>query len=318
MFNNNPIPITSHISDPRINIRENPDPFMICHEGRYYCYSTGLHGVNVLRSDDLESFEHMGFALHDANYYAYWAPAVIFRDGLFYMYYSCLPAGEEDAHQEFLRVATATDPLGPFVCQKVLFDEFSIDAHVVEKDGGLYLFYSANIYDSADDKIGTVTLLDKMLDPYTPQGAPRVVVGPSIDQEIHMRNRDGDGRDWYTIEGGFYFERGGIGFLMYSANAWTQADYFVGYATCDANMPLDEAVFTKYPGPDVYQPLIGKDDYFTGCGHNSMITGPNGDLCIVYHGRPRNEKVEEDGGGRRLCISRVVVEGERLVLLPRE
>lgn len=315
MFANNPRPITTTHSNPQINIHSNPDPYAIFHQGMYYVYSTNYYGVNVLRSKDMIVFEHMGFALSDAGYHSYWAPCVFYYKGLFYMYGSSVPVGETDPHLGYMRVATSDSPLGPFTYQRTMCDEFSIDPHVVEKDGQLYMFYSPN---RMEGKIGTLTVLDKMLDPLTLEGKPRIVVAPSIEQEISTRNRLGDGRDWYTIEGGFYFEDGGTGFLMYSANCFTHEDYFVGYSICDAASPLDEAVFSKYPSDTTYNPLIGKDEYFTGCGHNSMITGPNGELLIVYHGRPNNDTAPASnvGDDRRLCVSAVEIHGKELRLVP--
>ena len=318
MYDNNPIPITTKLDNPLTSIHCNPDPYMIYHEGVYYCYSTGYHGVNVLRSDNFNSFEHMGFALKDDSQKAYWAPAVIFYNGLFYMYYSSVLNGETDPHREFLKVAVADNPLGPFTWKRTLFDEFTIDAHVVEKNGELYLFYSPNITEG--EKIGTIIALDKLIDPFTPLGKPRIIVYPTIEQEIHIRNRSGYNRDWYTIEGAFYFEYGGTGFLMYSANAFEHEDYFVGYCTCDSSVPLDEAVFQKYPDDKTYNPLIGKDNFVTGCGHNSIITGPNKELFIVYHGRSRVEAHKPGGldDGRRLCVSEIKVKGKELILARRK
>jgi len=317
MFNNNPIPFKVSHKNPLVRSECNPDPYMILHDGIYYCYSTGHHGVNVLRSKNLESFEHMGFALHDEEWESYWAPAVIHYNGTFYMYYSSVQKEESDVHKHYLQVAVSDNPLGPFIYKKTLFDEFTIDPHVIEKDGQLYLFYSANITEG--QKIGTIILLDKLLDPFTPQGKPRLVVAPSIEQEIFAKNRLGDGRDWYTIEGGFYFESGGTGFLMYSANAFMHGDYFVGYSTCDLSVPLDEAVFQKQPDDFTYNPLIGKDEFFTGCGHNSVIKGLNDELLIVYHGRPRAKENEsfEKNDGRRLCISGMITDNGKLTLVKR-
>jgi len=315
MFSNNPRTIITTHENPLINIHSNPDPYAICHKGIYYVYTTGYYGVNVLRSKDMKTFEHMGFALSHDAYHSYWAPCVFFHDGIFYMYGSSVPAHETDPHLGYMRVATSDNPLGPFTYKKTLCDEFSIDPHVVEKDGQLYMFYSVN---RMEGKIGTLTVLDKLIDPLTLEGKPRIVVAPSIEQEISTRNRLGDGRDWYTIEGGFYLEHGNIGFLMYSANCFTHEDYFVGYSICDAGSSLDDAVFGKHPSDKAYRPLIGKDKYFTGCGHNSMITGPSGELLIVYHGRPKHDTapVSDMGDDRRLCVSAVEFHGKELRLVP--
>ena len=161
MFDNNPIPITASHTSPQVDTNTNPDPYMIFHDGWYYCYTTGHHGVNVLRSQDIESFEHMGFALSVPGQISYWAPAVICYKGRFYMYYSSMLEGEDDAHLEFLKVAVADNPLGPFEYEKTLFNYFSIDADVIEKNGELHLFYAAN--DTSGDKIGTMVMIDKLV-----------------------------------------------------------------------------------------------------------------------------------------------------------
>jgi len=316
MFSNNPIPITSIPNNPQKNILCNPDPYAIFHDGMYYVYSTGWRGVNVLRSKDLRSFEHMGFALSDDNRMNYWAPAVMEYKGVFYMYYSSMLKGETDPHRELMQVAVADNPLGPFTYKKTFYDEFSIDAHVIEKNGELFLFYAANITEG--EKIGTMVMLDKLLDPLTPANKPRLILAPTIRQEMSAKNRPGFNRDWYTLEGAFYFEDGDTGYLMYSANGFEHEDYFVGYATCDVSRPLDEAVFEKFPSAYDYRPIIGKDEYFTGCGHNSIVAGPGGERLIVYHGRDRREKSPYPGGddGRRLCIAQIQVEEAGLVCVP--
>jgi len=194
MFQNNPIPVTANHTNPLTNICCNPDPYMIFHDGWYYCYSTGYHDVNVLRSKTIENFEHMGFALSVENQLSYWAPAVIFYKGMFYMYYSSNTTCETNPDTEFLKVAVADNPLGPFEYKKTFFKEFTIDADVIVKDDELYLFYCADVH--TGDKIGTRIFLDKLLDPFTPEGNPREVIAPSMEQEIYARDRFGDGRDW--------------------------------------------------------------------------------------------------------------------------
>jgi len=313
MFDNNPVKVTIGREDDRLNPLCNPDPYMIEHEGVYYCYSTGWHGVNVLRSTDLTTFEHMGLAFSHPEKRNYWAPAVFYYNGLFYMYYSCMHKDSDDPHTQCLQVAVSDNPLGPFEYKKTFMEEFSIDPHVVEQNGELYIFYTP--INMEIERIGVVIVVDKLLDPFTLEGKPRLVVKPTIDQEIFIPNRQPYNRDWYTIEGGFYFEHDGVGFLMYSGNAFMHSDYFVGYSTCDASLPLSEAEFTKYPDNNTYSPLIGHDEFCNGCGHNSIIKGPNGEWLIVYHGRSVSEaKIGYSNGddGRRLCISEVRISGKKL------
>jgi len=310
----NPVAIICNYSaeqEKKINPYNNPDPYMINYEGVYYCYTTGWNGVNVLRSDNLETFEHMGLALDDPDQLNYWAPCVLYYQGTFYMYYSSAPRSEgDDPFAQRLKVATANNPLGPFTFQKQLLDYWSIDSHVVEKDGELHLFYAAK-GSSPDGKAGTMCFYQKLKNPETVTGNRRLVVYPTIPQELF------DGGPDYCLEGPFYFEYGGTGFLMYSANRWEDPSYFVGYATIDAKLPLEEAIFSKYPDAQTYRPLIGSDARFTGMGHNSIIKGPDGEMYIVYHAYPRDSTgLPGKGRIRRLCISQIRIAGKEITAAP--
>lgn len=48
---------------------------------------------------------------------------------------------------------------------------------------------------------GTIILLDEMLSPEQFAGNPKPVLLPTLEQEIFAKDRFGDGRDWYTLEG---------------------------------------------------------------------------------------------------------------------
>jgi len=305
LFQSNPRKVTAVNPPPLCDISTNPDPYAILHNGKYYIYSTGWHGVNVLESDDMKTFVHKGFALQMEGHNGFWAPAVFFYKGLFYMYFSCEPG-------QFMKVAVSDNPLGPFEYKKTFYNEFSIDAHVVQKEGELWLIYAGK--DFTGERGGTVVKIDKLLDPFTPAHYNQTIIKPTIDEEIYARNDLPDGGHHYCIEGGFYFEHEGIGYLMYSANAYTHGDYFVGYCTIDAKESFETAQFKKFPDDHTYAPLIGKDEWVTGCGHNSMITGPAGELLIVYHGRPRSEALAVAGDGRQICVSEIKIIDGKLTL----
>ena len=95
------------------------------------------------------------------GYHEYWAPCMHYADGWYYLYFSCMPVGAEVA-QEHLRVAKAPTPFGPFENVKCLYDDFSIDAHVVKTDAGLYLWYAMDNTDC--ERVGTRIVVDKLLD----------------------------------------------------------------------------------------------------------------------------------------------------------
>ena len=43
-----------------------------------------------------------------------------------------------------------------------------------------------------------------------------MVVRPTMDEEIFMRDRFEKGKDWYTVEGAFYFRKGDWHYVTYS------------------------------------------------------------------------------------------------------
>lgn len=313
----NPVPIMASAAAQacsELNPMVNPDPFVLKFNGEYYAYATSGGGVSVLHSTDLVSWTHLGYAYQQQGQFDYWAPAVFYDNGLFYLYVSSRPCGEEDVHVEYLQAAVSEQPEGPFQFRRQLFNTFSIDAHVVrDVDGGLLLLYSTNETLGIDrERPGTVILADRLLDPFTPEGKPRLIVKPTLDEEIYERNRFGDGRDWHTIEGAFYLQRRGVHYVMYSGNAFTKPHYYIGYSTAqhEEGVSIAELKWTKHPDEQTYQPLLRQDDVVEGVGHNSVVKAPNNvDDWVVYHGR---EKSEAEGERRQMRLDPLFWLGEQM------
>lgn len=294
----------------------NADPFIMKHRGIYYCYSSGHDGVNVSLSYDLVNWEYKGYAIVEEGRQEYWAPCAYYYNGLFYLYYSNAPAGEFDPHEERLRVAVSEDPLSGFSLEKVFFDTFSIDAHVVrDVDGSFYLFYSPNNYmGTHENAAGTVILVDRMIDPLTLEGKPVPVVIPTIAEEVFAQNRFGDGRDWHTIEGALYFIRHNMAYVMYSANAFTHENYFIGYSTANKNAPIHQLSWRKHPDDYTYDPFVRRNNIVEGTGHNSLIKAPNNvDYWLVYHGRNCADELIVGTEQRQMRIDPVFFNGDTLV-----
>ncbi len=299
----NPLPIFSAGGLSRESITCNPDPFAIKYKGKYYCYSSGERGVAVLRSDGLQNFTHCGYAYREEDEHSYWAPAVLYWNGTFYLYYSSLANGRTEDHEHFLKIAVSRDPLGPFRFERILISHFAIDPHVVRSGGKMYLFYSENVDRNPETgRIGTAIKMTGMESPLILRDDTRTVLLPTFDEEIFSRNRFGDGKDWHTLEGAFYLEDGRTRYLMYSGNAYTSEDYFIGYATASMSVPLEEAIFTKYPDDDTYFPLVRGCGFLVGTGHNSVVKAPdNVTDVMVYHGKILGEKSGKETDGRRIC-----------------
>lgn len=293
----------------------NPDPFVLRWCGKYYCYSTDAKGVNLSISSDLVNWEYLGLCISEKGYKDYWAPAVIYINGKFYMYYSNIKIDEVEGHNIWLKVAVADNPKGPFIWQKTFFDEFSIDAHPVIWNSQLYMFYSVNnIIGTEEKKAGTIIVMDKMLSPLEFAGERKVVLLPSIEQEIFQKNRFNDGRDWYTLEGAATVVHGDKCFLTYSANAYLNVDYFVGYAVAKVKESLLDMTWKKLPSDYEWKPVLRKNDVVEGTGHNVIVKAPNMvDDWIVYHGRRSDEKLVVAKEQREMRIDRLFFSGDKIV-----
>ena len=305
----NPVPFTDG------KRRTNPDPYILRWCGKYYCYSTDARGVRVSVSKDLVNWEDRGYALEDPACKDFWAPSVFYQNGTFYMYYSNIPSDQSDCHLEHLKLAVSRNPEKGFQWKKTFFEEFSIDSHPVKWNGRLYMFYSVNNWIGTDERItGTCILVDEMKTPEEFSGNPRAVILPTLPQEIYEADRFGDGRDWYTIEGAAHVVHGNRCWLMYSANAYGNVDYFVGTAVAQNRDDLLDMGWKKYPDPCTWAPLLCKNDKMEGTGHNTVTKAPNlTEDWIVYHGRRAEEKLLPDKEQREMCIDPLYFSGDRLI-----
>lgn len=295
--------------------RTNPDPFVLRFRGKYFCYASGESGVHVSRSANLAQWENLGHALEVDGRRQYWAPCVIYADGLFWMYFSNRPNDSDDPHDEHLQLATSAQPQGPFVVRRRLFDTFSIDPHVVrDEDGQYYLFYSTNdVTGLRPDNAGTSIVVDRMPSMDALAGDPRPVVVPTLQEEIFQSNRFGDGRDWHTIEGAAYATHHGTAFVTYSGNAYVGEDYFIGYSRAALDGPISSLSWSKYPSDFIYAPLVRRNAEVSGAGHNSIVAAPNlVDDWIVYHGRDAAATLTPDKEQRVMRIDPLFYDGDTL------
>ena len=132
-----------------------------------------------------------------------------------------------------IRVAVAEHPAGPFVDagRRLTAEPFAIDAHVfADVDGSRWLFYAADFL--ARSHVGTGTVRDRLLDPFTLEGNPRPVALPRHDWHVyHPRRPEKGGVRWHTVEGPFVLRRKGVYYEMFSGGNWQNPTYGVSYAT---------------------------------------------------------------------------------------
>ena len=278
--------------------RSQPDPFIFEDDDKYYLYVTAGKGTEAYSADDpFGEWTFEGVVCSIGTHHNYWAPSVIKIGDWYYIYVSC----EDEGMFQYLHVARAKSPLGPFEDAKCLFDKFSIDSHVVQTEAGLFLWYAEDNTDT--DRIGTRVFVDRLIDPYTPAYQPREVIVPTCDEEIFMRNRHGDGRDWHTIEGAFWFEEDGWQYVMYSGACYQNDTYHIGYAAAkSAEADLTKVDFVKHTADGTFDPVMIKNDYEEGVGHHSVLKY-KGDYYAIYHGRDvdTNDGLDGDRRTARIC-----------------
>lgn len=263
------------------------DPFILKSGGRFYIYVTGHDAIYAYQSDSLlEGWSYYGPVMKVDGLSAFWAPSVMELDGKFYMYNSMEGSGvapDQGGHDGAMHVSVADHPLGPFRLVKRILEPFSIDSHIVQNEAGLFLFYSSNRFDG--ERIGTCIYVDKMIDPFTPAGNPVLVVEPTLDEDIYMKDRYQKGRHWHTIEGAFYFREGDWQYVMYSGNCFEQPTYYIGYARAKTDeIDLTKIKFEKFPDDLTYHPVLKANEFEEGTGHHSMIK-EDGQWYAVYHAR---------------------------------
>ncbi|MBO4355625.1 MAG: family 43 glycosylhydrolase, partial [Clostridia bacterium] len=275
----------------------------------------GGDGVVAFRSDSLTGdYEDIGVVFRAENGKQYWAPSVIYTQGKYYMYVSFMQKEDDDVHLQTMHVASSDFPYGPFKDEGKLIEPFSIDSHVVENSSGLYIFYSSNDYDA--DRAGTYILVDKMLSPTEVSSHPVSVVRPTIDEEIFARDRFRKGQHWHTLEGAFYLFKKGWHYVIYSGNCYESPYYYLGYASAKSDeTDLTKIEFRKWPDEHTYRPLISKNDFEEGTGHNSVIYY-QGEYYCVYHGRDLvpDGRIRGDSRTARICRLKIkdgVITAER-------
>jgi len=279
--------------------KHQPDPFIFEDGGKLYLYVTAKAGVEAYSADDLFGVWHYeGIVASFAGRYDYWAPSVFKYGDRYYIYVSC----STDDEFQYMHGAVSGSPLGPFENEVCFYKRFSIDSHVVETGDGLFLWYAED--NTACDRVGTRIYVDKLIDPLTPANNPKEVIVPTMDEEIFKRNRFGDGRDWHTVEGAFWFKEGEWQYVMYSAGCFDNDSYHIGYAAAHTDeQDLTRVDFVKHTADGAFDPVLIKNHFEEGTGHHSVIKY-QGQYYAVYHGRDpiADERGEfEEARTARVC-----------------
>lgn len=200
---------------------------------------------------------------------AMWAPAVLRKDGLYYIFFGANNVHEGETGG--IGVGVSTRPDGPYrdLLGRPLINEIvngaqPIDQYVfLDDDGTYYMYYGGwghcNVVKLSPDFTSIIPFSDgSSFREVTPQG---------------------------YVEGPFMFKRDGKYYFMWSEGSWGGPDYRVAYAIADSPF-----------GPFEREGVILQQDpgIATGAGHHSVIHIPDTDeYYIVYHRRPAGEKARD-------------------------
>lgn len=290
--------VAEYVSSAPLSTYRNPlkensaDPFVLLHDGVYYLYATSSDsGFKVFSSSDMSSWKDEGWALKAEDSWGnkwFWAPEIIVKDGIFYMYYSV---------EEHLCVATSDSPLGPFkqeVKEPFHTNIKEIDGHVFLDDDGKYYIYFVR-FDNGNNIWGA-GLNDDM---------------SSIKQDTLVRlltpTKDWEKSMYPVVEGPYILKHEGIYYLTYSGDHYQSPGYGVGYAISAS--PLGQ--FVKHKN----NPIMQSNTIVHGSGHHSFVRSQDGtELFMVYHIHNSTAEVHP----RRTSIDRVKfvpVDGEAAELI---
>ena len=248
---------------------QSADPFVLLHNGKYYCYPTSdsHNGYLVYESDDMVNWVDKGYCLVKEDVMGedgFWAPEVTYYKGRFYMVYT------SDFH---LGIAVADSPLGPFKQEEKrwLLEHRAIDgSFFIDGDGRVYLYYVGYNYPG-----GPICVNELSDDLMSVKSEQKVLIRPEEPWEL-VTAYEYEGKTLCVTEGPFMLKHEGKYYLSYSANDYQSPYYAIGYAVSDS--PMGD--FKKYEDNPI---LIGNGNV-QGTGHHSFTTSKDGkELICVYH-----------------------------------
>ena len=209
---------------------------------------------------------------------AMWAPAILEKDGLYYLFFSANDVHEGEVGG--IGVAVSKKPQGPYkdalgkpLIQQIVNGAQPIDQFVFRDDDGQYYMYyggwgHCNMVKMAPDLLSVVPLADG-----------------TMYKEVTPEN---------YVEGPFMLKRGGKYYFMWSEGGWGGPDYSVAYAISDTPMG---------PFKRIGKILQQDPSVATGAGHHSVVKGAGADeWYIVYHRRPLGDTGRDH---RVTCIDKL-------------
>jgi beta-xylosidase len=194
-----------------------------------------------------------------------WAPTVLQRGSTFVMWYATRDTASQ---RQCISVATATNPLGPFV-------DRSTRAAICQVDRGGSIDPEVFTDSTSRSYLVWKSEDNALLKPTALWSAPLSRDGTAIEGATKLLEASG-GWENYLIEGPAMVEENGQFYLFYGANAWQSTNAAMGYATCKT--PSGPCVDTSKG-----RPWMASGGSMLGPSGPSFFTDEDGVQRIAFH-----------------------------------
>jgi len=258
-----------------------PDPSVIrASDGIYYTYATqylnpkGIVNIQVAKSSDLVNWTLEGDAMPlkpkwSGSTQNFWAPNVIEKDGLFYLFFS---ADTYNKRGMAIGVALSSNPLGPFIDSGEIIvegknieciDPMSFNDPV---SGKIYLLWGSGSYPIRIQELDNNGLKLKK------DTKPIDILFPS------------DAKFESLIEASYLIYENNNYYLFYSGNnCWENHTYAVMVARAKSIF----GPFEKFG-----KPIMQSSDKWYAPGANSIIKDLNQEMWMIYHAVNPNNTID--------------------------
>ncbi len=294
----------SAYTNPYFDILGIGDPAVLQYNGGYYLYvTTGAGtggpdlGFKVWYSTDLLDWQPKGWALLKDNttwgQSTFWMGDIKFRDGWFYLLYSCSQAPNGPKRVCVARSQTPTGLFTEYRTPLLSRTNENVDPFVFTDDNGKsYLYWS-----DFEATYHALWVQEISADFGTMIGSPTRVLGPNFSPwEIASNGLP-------IAEAPVVLKKSGVYYLMYSGNLFSTSDYAIGYAT--STRPTGP--FTRSKSNPILAKNFNISPKVSGPGSHSVVKSPDGrEMFCIYaaHHFP-----DSPSGDRMIYIDRMGFEG---------
>ena len=283
------------------------DPVIVKENGIYYCYST--HGYFYM-SEDLKSWKYGGKVFENLPSWVreivpandgkdFWAPEIVFRDGLWRFYYAVSTFGKNIS-----AIGMAVNKtLAPSSADYEWRDQGKVIASSKSDN-----FNAIDPAVCADEKGNDWLLLGSfwggiVMFPLNEQGLVKLGSQPIF---LASRQKEGEKQpDPNPVEGGFVFPHKGRYYLFASHDFCCRgiaSSYHIVYGVADKiTGPYidEEGLNMRWGGGTTLRDSFSFERW-AGPGHNTVFKDDDGKIYLVYHAYDR-----KDDGRSKLMIEEI-------------